>query len=189
MATPAPHLPSPAENPAGHIVIYDGDCKFCTTGVQKLARWDTCTCKNSASFPCTIRKFELVFPASLTISSCRKCTLSIAWEKSKGAEAFRFLTTQLPRLYPLCPLLYIPFSLPFWKWAYGQVARRRYKILGGGPLRRRRLQHPLPVANTEHWYNTCISSRAPRSHCQIGAMLFDNSFHYLSPRLLWNWLN
>jgi len=48
----------------------------------------------------------------------------------KGAEAFRFLTTQLPRLYGLVPFLYIPFSLPLWRWAYRQVARRRYRIMG-----------------------------------------------------------
>src|SRR5262249_32378090 len=48
----------------------------------------------------------------------------------RGAEAFRYLTTRLPRLYPLTVLLYIPFSLPLWHWTYRQIARRRYQIMG-----------------------------------------------------------
>ena len=40
IASQSIHLPTPAENPAADIVIYDGHCKFCTGQVQNLARWD-----------------------------------------------------------------------------------------------------------------------------------------------------
>ena len=43
-----------------------------------------------------------------------------------GAAAFRYLTTRLPRLFPLAPLMHLPFTLPIWKWGYRQVAKRRY---------------------------------------------------------------
>ena len=57
-----------------------------------------------------------------------------------GAEAFRYLTTRLPRLYPLAPLMHIPFSLPLWRWGYKQVANRRYRFMGKTTeLRRRHL--------------------------------------------------
>ena len=43
-----------------------------------------------------------------------------------GAEALRYLTTKLPRLYWLAPLMHIPFTMPLWRWGYRQVAKRRY---------------------------------------------------------------
>lgn len=48
-----------------------------------------------------------------------------------GAAAIRYLSRRLPRLYLLAPLLHLPFCLPVWRWAYRQVARRRYWL--GGP--------------------------------------------------------
>lgn len=47
-----------------------------------------------------------------------------------GAAAVRYLSTRLPWLYVLAPLMHIPFSMPFWQWAYKQVAKRRYLIAG-----------------------------------------------------------
>ena len=44
-----------------------------------------------------------------------------------GAAAFRYLAGRVPRLWPLLPLLHIPFSLPCWQWLYRQVAKRRYR--------------------------------------------------------------
>lgn len=130
MATPAPHLLSPAENPTGHVVIYDGRCKFCTTSVQKLANWDARTRKLSF-LSLHDPEVQTRFPSLTYDQLMQEMYLVDRHGKiHKGADAFRFLTTQLPRLYPLCPLLHIPLSLPFWRWAYRQVARRRYKILG-----------------------------------------------------------
>jgi predicted DCC family thiol-disulfide oxidoreductase YuxK len=47
-----------------------------------------------------------------------------------GADGFRYLTTRLPLLYPLAPLMHIPFTRPLWRWGYRQVAKRRYQIMG-----------------------------------------------------------
>jgi predicted DCC family thiol-disulfide oxidoreductase YuxK len=47
-----------------------------------------------------------------------------------GADAFRYLTRRLPRLYPLAPLMHVPFTRPLWRWGYRQVAKRRYAIAG-----------------------------------------------------------
>jgi predicted DCC family thiol-disulfide oxidoreductase YuxK len=47
-----------------------------------------------------------------------------------GADAFRYLTTKLPRLYLLAPLMHIPFSGPLWRWGYRQVAKHRYLLMG-----------------------------------------------------------
>jgi len=40
------------------------------------------------------------------------------------------LTTRLPRLYLLAPLMHIPFTMPLWRWGYRQVAKRRYALRG-----------------------------------------------------------
>jgi predicted DCC family thiol-disulfide oxidoreductase YuxK len=47
-----------------------------------------------------------------------------------GADAFRYLTTKLPRLYVLAPLMHLPFTMPLWRWGYRLVANRRYGIAG-----------------------------------------------------------
>jgi predicted DCC family thiol-disulfide oxidoreductase YuxK len=123
------HLPSPTENPAGEVLIYDGKCKFCTASVKRLAKWDR---RRRLSFlslhdPQVATRFpqwtyDQLMQEMHLIDRRGKC--------HRGAEAFRYLTTRIPRLYALAPLVHIPFSLPFWHWAYRQVARRRYLILG-----------------------------------------------------------
>jgi predicted DCC family thiol-disulfide oxidoreductase YuxK len=130
MSPPAVHLPSPAENASADIVIYDGHCKFCTSSVQKLARWDTKS-HQLAFLSLHDPDVQYRFP-QLTYDQLMQEMYVVDRRGSihRGAEAFRYLTTRLPRLYPLAPLLHIPFSLPLWRWAYRQVARRRYRIMG-----------------------------------------------------------
>lgn len=123
-------LPSPAENPTGHIVIYDGHCKFCTTSVQNLAAWDA-NRRQLAFLSLHDPEVQKRFP-QLTYDQLMKEMYLVDRQGKihKGAAAFRYLTTLIPRLYPLCPLLFVPFSLPLWHWLYRQIARRRYQILG-----------------------------------------------------------
>ena len=124
-----PHLPSPAENPSGEIVIYDGHCKFCTASVQKLARWDRAGRLSFLSLH--ERDVATRFP-QLTYDQLMEEIYLVdrRGRIHRGAEAFRYLTRRIPRLFALAPLLHIPFTLPFWRWAYRQIARRRYRLLG-----------------------------------------------------------
>src|SRR5439155_16028110 len=122
-------LPTPADNPAADVVVYDGQCKFCTAQIERLARWDT--------------HRELAF-LSLHDPEVSKLLPDVSYDqlmhemylvdregnRYRGADAFRYLTTRLPRLYPLAPLLHLPFLLPFWHWCYRQIAKRRYRIMG-----------------------------------------------------------
>jgi predicted DCC family thiol-disulfide oxidoreductase YuxK len=130
MSPPAIHLPSPAENASADIVIYDGHCKFCTASVRKLARWDAKSHK-LAFLSLHDPEVQSRFP-QLTYDQLMQEMYLVDRGGSirRGVEAFRYLTTRLPRLYPLAPLLHIPFSLPLWRWAYRQIARRRYRIMG-----------------------------------------------------------
>ena len=124
-----PHLPTPAELPDADLVIYDGDCRFCTGQVQNLARWDG---KGRLAFislhdPEVARRFP-----DLTREQMMEQMYVVDQQGQKygGAAAFRYLTTRLPRLYLLAPIMHLPFTLPLWQWGYRQVAKHRYLLMG-----------------------------------------------------------
>ncbi|MEX2173224.1 MAG: DUF393 domain-containing protein [Pirellulaceae bacterium] len=124
-----PQLPTPAENPTADIVIYDGQCKFCTGQVKNLARWDG---KGRLAF-LSLHDPEVAkrFP-NLTYEQLMEEMVVVdrRGRRHAGAAAFRYLTIRLPRLYFLAPLMHIPFSMPLWRWGYRQVAKRRYALMG-----------------------------------------------------------
>jgi predicted DCC family thiol-disulfide oxidoreductase YuxK len=124
------HLPSLSENPGGDIVIYDGHCKFCTAMTQNLAAWDVRS-RKLAFLSLHDPEVATRFP-ELTYDQLMKemYVVDRRGRFHRGAEAFRYLTTQVPRLYWLAPVMWIPFSLPIWRWGYRQIARRRYAIMG-----------------------------------------------------------
>ena len=123
------HLPTPTENPAADVMIYDGHCRFCTNQVQKLARWDRG--KRLAFLSLHDPEVATRYP-QLSYDELMKqiYVVTTGGQQYAGAAAFRYLTRRLPRLFPLAPFLHIPFSLSFWQWCYRLVAVRRYKIAG-----------------------------------------------------------
>ena len=126
--TPA-ELPSPKDRPHALVVIFDGSCMFCQGQVARLARWDS---RQSLAF-LSLHDEEVKhqYP-DLTYNQLME-QMYVVDSQGKyygGAAAFRCLSRQLPRMWPLALLLHVPFSLPFWQWAYRQVARRRYLISG-----------------------------------------------------------
>jgi predicted DCC family thiol-disulfide oxidoreductase YuxK len=120
-------LPSPADRPTADVVIYDGHCKFCTGSVQKLNRFD--------------RRGKLAF-LSLHDAEVARRWPELGYDelmqylylvtpdgrKFRGAEAFKHLSTKLPALYWMAPLLYFPFSMPLWQFFYRTFAKRRYRF-------------------------------------------------------------
>lgn len=122
-------LPTPSDRPGADVVIYDGHCKFCTGQVQRLARWDT---NGRLAFlslhdPQVAKDYpELSYDRLME----EMAVVDRQGRRHWGATAFRYLTTRLPRLYLLAPLMHIPFSLPLWRWGYRQVAKRRYWLAG-----------------------------------------------------------
>jgi predicted DCC family thiol-disulfide oxidoreductase YuxK len=126
---PAVHLPTPAERPDADIVIFDGHCRFCTGQVQNLARWDS---KGRLAFlslhdPEVARRFpDLTYERLME----EMVVVDQQGRRHGGAAAFKYLTTRLPRLYVLAPLMHIPFTMPLWRWGYRQFAKRRYAIAG-----------------------------------------------------------
>ena len=120
-----PTIPPREDRRPCDTVIYDGNCKICTRQIERLARWD--------------RRGRLKF-VSLHDADVAEQFPDLSHEqlmqemyvidrrgrRLPGAEAVRYLSRRLPRLWWLAPLLHLPGTLPIWKWCYRQIARRRY---------------------------------------------------------------
>ena len=122
-------LPAPQDHPGRDVVIFDGHCKFCTAQVRKLAKWDT---KARLTF-LSLHDPEVAsrYPdISYDDLMNQVYVVDTRGKRHGGAAAFRYLTTRLPRLYWLAPLMHLPFLMPLWHWGYRQVAKRRYAFAG-----------------------------------------------------------
>lgn len=122
-------LATPQQRPDADVVIYDGDCRFCTGQVERLARWDTGERLAFVSLhdPQVAERWPDLTHDMLME---QMYVVDRQGHRHGGAAAFRYLTRRLPRLWVLAPLLHLPFTLPLWQWGYRQVAKRRYKIAG-----------------------------------------------------------
>ena len=121
-------LPTPTERPQADVVIYDGECRFCSGQVQRLARWDKAgrLAYLSLHDPEVSRRYP-----DLSYQQLMDAMYLVDQEGNRygGAAAFRYLSRKLPHLWCVAPLMHVPFTLPLWQWMYRQVARRRYGLL------------------------------------------------------------
>lgn len=120
-------LPDLNQYPDADVVVFDGRCKFCTKQVKRLFQLDG---KNRLTFlSLHDERVQKLLP-HLTHDDLMEQMYVVTPEGNHygGAEAFRYLTRRLPKIWILAPLLHIPFSLPFWQWGYRQIAKRRYKM-------------------------------------------------------------
>lgn len=122
-------LPGLNDRPTGEVVIYDGQCVFCIGQVKRLARWDSGGKLAFVSLhdPIVAERYPDLTHEQLME---QMYLVDQHGRRHGGAAAFRYLSRKLPRLFPLAPLMHIPFTLPLWQWCYRQVAKRRYKIAG-----------------------------------------------------------
>ena len=118
-----------ARRPDRDTVLYDGQCRFCRGQIAMLRRFDPTGRLRFLSLhdPVVAGEFPELGPEELaremhivdTRGRCRS-----------GAEAVRYLSRQLPLLWPLAAPLHLPGSLPLWNWLYGVIARNRFRIAG-----------------------------------------------------------
>lgn len=122
-------LPDPDDFPDRNVVIWDGKCSFCRSQVLRLRRLDS----NRLSYvslhdPRVEERFpELSYDQLMD----QMWVVDSRGRQYGGADAGRYLSRRLPRLWWLAPLLHIPFSMPLWRWLYSRIANRRYKLSGG----------------------------------------------------------
>jgi predicted DCC family thiol-disulfide oxidoreductase YuxK len=121
------HLPSPIERPEADVVLYDGNCRICTSQIRRLPWWD---CQGKLAYlslhdPEVARRYP-----DLTHEMLMRDMYIVdrAGRRHRGAAAIRYLSRRLRRLWWLAPLLHIPFSLPLWQFLYRQIADRRYRF-------------------------------------------------------------
>ncbi len=118
-------LPSPQERPDADIVIYDGNCRFCTSQVRRLNQFDSRARLAYLSLhdPQVAAQF-----ADLTHDELMRGMVVVdqLGRRHAGISAVRYLSRRIPRLWWLAPWLHIPGSFPFWSWMYRQIADHRY---------------------------------------------------------------
>ncbi|MDZ4817623.1 MAG: DUF393 domain-containing protein [Planctomycetota bacterium] len=119
-------LPGPDERTNSDVVIYDGHCRICTAQVRKLPWWD---CQKKLSYlslhdPEVQRRYP-----DLTHDALMKemYVVDQSGNRHAGADAIRYLTRRLRRLWWAAPALHFPFSRPLWQRAYRWIANRRYQ--------------------------------------------------------------
>ncbi len=122
--------PGAKTGPDADVVIYDGDCNFCKSQVQTLSRIDVGG--DRLSFlslhdPRVAQRYP-----DLTHDQMMEQMYVIDPEGGRhgGSEAVKYLSRRLPLLWPAVPILHIPGTAGLWRWMYGQVAKRRYRIAG-----------------------------------------------------------
>lgn len=122
-----PPLPTPDERPQAEVVIYDGHCRICTAQIRRLAAWDAGgrLAYLSLHDAETARRYPDLSHEALMQDMY---VVDQRGLRHRGAEAVRFLSRRLPRLWWLAPLLHLPGTLPLWQWCYRQVAKRRYRF-------------------------------------------------------------
>lgn len=113
------------------VVIYDGHCRFCSAQVERLRRWDGGGRLQFLSLhdPEAAQRFpDLTHERLMT----EMHVVDRHGRRHAGAAALRYLSRRLPRLWPLAPLLHLPGTLWLWRWLYGQIAKRRYRLAAFG---------------------------------------------------------
>jgi predicted DCC family thiol-disulfide oxidoreductase YuxK len=122
-------LPDPDQKRGSPIVIWDGQCNFCQQQVGRLRRLDSNRLAYISLHDARVSRLCPELTHQQLMEQMWVVTAD-GREKYGGADAGRYLSIHLPKLWWLAPLLHIPFSRPFWSWMYRHVAKRRYRISG-----------------------------------------------------------
>jgi len=118
-------LPDPDDRTDADVVVYDGQCRFCTAQVRRLANWDRSG--RLAFISLHDARVAVRYPDLTPEMLMQRLYLIDQHERRLGGvAALRYLSLKIPTLWPLAPFLHIPWSLPFWQWGYHLVARHRY---------------------------------------------------------------
>lgn len=123
-------LADPDQNPGSYVVIYDGQCSFCRSQVANLRRLDCCGNRLSFLSLHDPRVAERYPDLSHDQLMEQMYVIDVDGERHGGSDAVKFLSRRLPLLWIASPILHLPGTAGLWRWAYHQVAKRRYKIAG-----------------------------------------------------------
>ncbi|MBX3421552.1 MAG: DUF393 domain-containing protein [Pirellulaceae bacterium] len=121
-------LPDPSQLPSADVVIWDGHCNFCRSGVERLRRLDS----NQLAYLSLHDQRTATLCPDLTHTQLMEqmWVVTAQGKKFGGADAAKYLSRKLPKLWWLIPLLHLPGSMPLWRWLYQRIALRRYQLAG-----------------------------------------------------------
>lgn len=118
-------FPSVDDRPDASVLIYDGHCKFCRANI----RWISAIDEGKVAYISLHDPFVKDRWPELSHEQLMKHIYLIDGDqKYPGAAAFKQLSRKLKMLWPIMPLMHIPFSLPVWQFFYNKVARIRYRF-------------------------------------------------------------
>lgn len=126
---PAP-LPTPAERPDADVVLYDGQCEFCRARVEQLRWFDGAGARLaylSLHEPSVADRYPEATHERLLQEMC---VVDGRGRYHWGADAVRYLSRRLPRLWWLAPAMHLPGVMPIAQRAYAWVSRNRYRLGG-----------------------------------------------------------
>lgn len=121
--------PDSNQGTAREVLIFDGQCNFCRGSVRTLRMLDWIGRLSFISL-----HDERVGQRWPQLSS--EQLMDQIWLVTKsgqtfgGADAMRYLSSRMPALWPLAPLLNLPFTMPIWRSIYRWIAKNRYRIAG-----------------------------------------------------------
>ena len=121
------HLPTPEERPGADVVIYDGHCRICTSQVRKLLWWDS---KKRLAYISLHDPFVSEKYPDLTHDRLMQEMVIVDRNGGRhcGADAIRYLTLRLPKMWWASPILWFPGSMFLWRFLYRKIANSRYKF-------------------------------------------------------------
>ena len=120
-------LPTIAERPDSNIIIFDGQCRFCTGSVSWLHR---CDWRQQLSFVSLHEPIVSARWPELTYEQLMEQMYVVdrAGQAHGGARAFRYLTRILPPLWVLAPIAHLPFATTIGQRVYRAIAKQRYRF-------------------------------------------------------------
>lgn len=121
-------LPEPAQRPTADIVIWDGQCNFCRSQVERLQALDSGKLAYLSLHDPLVT--ELCPDLSQEQLMEQMWVVTPDGRRFGGADAARYLSRKLWKLWWLVPLLHLPMTMPLWRWIYAKIASRRYRISG-----------------------------------------------------------
>lgn len=122
-------LVDPDENPGSPVVIWDGNCNFCRAQIERLRAFDSRGRLSYLSLhdPRVNDRYpELTYEQLMD----QMWVVTPDRRRHGGADAVRFLSRFLPRLWWMAPVMHLPFAMPLWRYLYKALANRRYRLAG-----------------------------------------------------------
>lgn len=122
-------LTDPDARPGCDVVVWDGQCNFCRSQVERLRALDWYNRLTFLSLHdprVSLRYGEL----SLDQLMSQMWVVTPSGTRFGGADAIRYLSRAMPSLWILAPIMHLPLCMPLWRAVYRWIARRRYLISG-----------------------------------------------------------